>query len=231
MKHIFITGISGGLGAYLTRKFVEVGNFQITGVSRKKPIYLTPEYPIQWQKFDLNQTEKINSSIPTILNNQIMDALILNVGIWEKTAFSSDYSFEEMEYAEIYQLIQVNITANIELVRSILKQGFLKKGGKIIFIGSTWGLENHGGKEVVFSATKFALRGMVHSLRENLKHQMISPSVLNLGYLSENEYPQLPQEIQIPLIDVWKAIQFLLATSPYSCVKEIDMPGMFDSNC
>lgn len=71
---------------------------------------------------------------------------------------------------------------------------------------------------------------MVHSLREILKHQMISPSVLNLGYLSESEYPQ-PQETQIPLIDVWEAIKFLLSTSPYSCVKEIDMPGMFDSNC
>lgn len=47
----------------------------------------------------------------------------------KKTAFSSDYSFEEIEYGEIYQLIQVNITANIELIRSILKQGFLKKRG------------------------------------------------------------------------------------------------------
>lgn len=150
MKHIFITGVSSGLGAYLTKKLVEVGDFQITGISRNKPVYLTSEYPIQWQKFDLNQTEKINSTISKILNNQIMDALILNVGIWEKTAFSPDYSFEEIEYGEIYQLIQVNITANIELIRSILKQGFLKKGGKIIFIGSTWGLENHGGKEVVF---------------------------------------------------------------------------------
>lgn len=58
MKHIFITGVSSGLGGYLTKKLVEVGDFQITGISRNKPVYLTSEYPIQWQKFDLNQTEK-----------------------------------------------------------------------------------------------------------------------------------------------------------------------------
>lgn len=87
----------------------------------------------------------------------------------KKTAFSSDYSFEEIEYGEIYQLIQVNITANIELIRSILKQGFLKKGGKIIFIGSTWGLENHGGKEVVFFSHKICLKRYGSFLERNSK--------------------------------------------------------------
>lgn len=55
-------------------------------------------------------------------------------------------------------------------------------------IGSTWGLDNHNGKEVTFSATKYALRGIAQSLRETLREDKIAISVINLGYLA-TEFP------------------------------------------
>ena len=116
----------------------------------------------------------------------------------------------------------------------------LKKSdnAKIILIGSTWGLDNHKGKEVVFSTTKHALRGMVQALRKNLREDRIGVSIVNLGYLATEFSLDTPvdtviQQTQselIPLQDVMLALKFILSTSAASCVKEINMPAMADEN-
>jgi short-subunit dehydrogenase len=38
--------------------------------------------------------------------------------------------------------------------------------GKVVLIGSTSGLENEGARLVVYTATKFAMRGAAHALRK-----------------------------------------------------------------
>jgi len=116
----------------------------------------------------------------------------------------------------------------------------LKKStnAKIILIGSTWGLDNHNGKEIAFSATKFALRGIVHSLRENMREYGIGVSIVNLGYLAtdfdyEDGIEKIIQKSNgelIPLQDVVEAVRFIVSTSNASCVKEINMPAMKDIN-
>lgn len=90
--------------------------------------------------------------------------------------------------------------------------------------------------EVAFSASKFALRGIVHSLRENLREYFIGVSILNLGYLDtdlpEDHIASVPEDKQhlIPVSDVIRAIRFITSCSKFSCVKEIDMPAMMDGN-
>jgi short-subunit dehydrogenase len=105
-------------------------------------------------------------------------------------------------------------------------------------IGSTWGVDNHNGKELVFSATKYALRGIAQSLREILRNDLIGVSVLNLGYLATEYEVDVPtatvlaetNHALIPLSDVILAIKFIISTSNASCVKEILMPAMKDEN-
>ncbi|WP_228429254.1 hypothetical protein [Chryseobacterium sp. 52] len=98
-------------------------------------------------------------------------------------------------------------------------------------------LDNHNGKEVTFSATKFAL-SIVHSLRENLRKDKIGISILNLGYLAtESESNESIETIVektkgnlIPLQDVISALRFITSTSNASCVKEINRLALKDSN-
>lgn len=97
-------------------------------------------------------------------------------------------------------------------------------------------LDNHNGKEVAFSASKFALRGIVHSLRETLREDSIGITILNLGTLAtEYEVEDGSQIVldelkgmSIPLSDVIEAVRFVLLTTNASCVKEINMPAMKD---
>lgn len=90
----------------------------------------------------------------------------------------------------------------------------------------------------MFSATKFGLKGIAESLREIVRKDQIGVSVLSLGYLATEFEIDLPvkQVLEesdyslIPLQDVLSAIQFIAATSPATCVKEIIMPAMADEN-
>lgn len=141
--------------------------------------------------------------------------------------FTDIYSFDSMTFEELDQLIRINITGSMEVLRCLLWNNNIRNGAKIIVIGSTWGLDNSGGKEVVFSACKFAMRGMVHSLRESFRSKKIGISILNLGFLS-SDYSEKVNDEFIPLEDVWKAIEFIRSVSSNTCVKEINMPAMGD---
>ncbi|MDD9341522.1 SDR family NAD(P)-dependent oxidoreductase [Providencia heimbachae] len=233
-KTFLIYGVSKGLGKALVEG-IPSSNDLIYGVSRSAPPFKQDNF--HWIQADLN-TLNCAQSIKNVIENQPINTLIYNVGIWEKLAFMDEYSFEETDDVELLNIIQTNISACLLNLKAMLSNLRLADNSKVILIGSTWGLDNHNGREVAFSATKYALRGIVQSLRETLRQDRIGISVLNLGYLA-TEYPlslPLDEVIEksegnlIPLQDVVSAVQFILSTSNSTCVKEITMPAMMDMN-
>lgn len=233
-KTFLIYGVSKGLGKAIVQAVPRLTD-TIYGVSRTPP-QETPN--VNWIRADLSKPEQAVNDVKTVIGQQRIDVLIYNVGIWEQQAFSSNYNFEDVSAAEINQIIHTNISTCILSIQSLIENLKLSDNAKIILIGSTWGVDNHNGKELVFSATKFALRGIAQSLREILREHLIGVSVLNLGYLaSEYGIDKPTQDVLeqtkyslIPLADVIQAIHFIISTSKASCVKEILMPAMLDQN-
>ncbi len=234
-RNFLVYGASKGLGKSIVES-IPTAHDKIFAVARNSSDIAHEN--TQWILADLSQPIESVTQVTETINNEPIDCLIYNVGIWESTAFSDEYNFEAISQQEILNMVQVNISACLLHIQALLPN--LKKANqaKIILIGSTWGLDNHNGKEIVFSASKYALRGIAQSLRENLRNDKIGVSVLNLGYLA-TEYPiNIPVETVIsetegtliPLQDVMSAIQFILSTSNATCVKEIDMPAMLDIN-
>lgn len=231
-----IYGISKGLGKAIAQHIPQA-NDHVFGISRSLPPFLDQSPHIQWISADLSNPIQAAQSVKTVVGEQPIDCLIYNVGIWEHNAFTDDYNFSTSTPEEIVHLINTNITACILAIQSFIENLKHAKNGKIILIGSTWGLENHNGHEVAFSASKFALRGMVHSLRENLRADNIGVSILNLGYLATEYQDEDTTKVLeetcgelIPLVDVIQAIKFILSTTHATCVKEIHMPAMKDKN-
>ena len=233
-KTFLIYGVSKGLGKAIVRA-VPKPTDTIYGISRTQPQQIPN---LNWIRADLSKPEQAVSDVKTVIGQQKLDVLIYNVGIWEQQAFSNNYNFENVSAAEINQIINTNISTCILSIQSLIENLKLSDNAKIILIGSTWGVDNHNGKELVFSATKFALRGIAQSLREILREHLIGVSVINLGYLaSEYEIDKPNQDVLeetvysiIPLADVIQAIHFILSTTKASCVKEILMPAMLDQN-
>ncbi|MGJ1261723.1 SDR family oxidoreductase [Sphingobacterium spiritivorum] len=233
-----IYGISKGLGKALAKHLPQAEDL-VYGISRNQPDYLQEvDHKIEWIAADLANPAESSESIRHVIGSNRIDYLIYNVGIWEHNAFSDEYDFKDNTKEEILAMINTNISSCLLAVQSFTENLKKSENAKIILIGSTWGLENHSGKEVTFSATKFALRGIVHALRENLWEYGIGVSILNLGYLAtEFDYDEDLNKVLeqthaelIPLQDVMAAVRFILSTSKASCVKEITMPAMKDTN-
>lgn len=236
-KTFLIFGISKGLGKAIAQQLPK-HNDMVFGISRSKPSYLDNHTNVNWISADLSQSKLAVETLKASINQQKIDYFIYNVGIWENNAFTNDYNFENSLQEEIINLVNTNITSCILMIQAMLGNLKLSQNAKIILIGSTWGLDNHNGKEVAFSASKFALRGIIHSLRENLRAYNIGVSILNLGYLAtdydyDDNTEALVAETKntlIPLPDVIQALRFIISTSSASCIKEINMPAMQDQN-
>ena len=233
-KNFLIYGVSKGLGKAIIQSIPESHDV-IYGISRSIPISMAN---LNWIEADLSSSETSVHQIKEIINDNKIDVLIYNVGIWETNAFTDEYDFEKISPLEINQMISTNITTCIQSLQALLKNLRASNNAKVILIGSTWGVENHNGKELIFSATKFALRGVAESLREILRNDLIGVSILNLGYLATEYEIDTPIEkvlketdySLIPLADVIQAIKFIMSTSKGTCVKEILMPAMKDIN-
>ena len=99
-------------------------------------------------------------------------------------------------------------------------------------MGALSGRDNFSGREVANSASKFGLRGVVHSLREELRSQQIGVTVINPGNVGTPEVladlaaDNLLGGEAIPLADLLSITDCVLSLSRATCIKEIDVLAM-----
>ncbi|WAL59874.1 SDR family NAD(P)-dependent oxidoreductase [Thermocoleostomius sinensis] len=237
MKNILILGASRGLGDALSRGLPQAGDTAWL-VSRGKPQSLMQQDAVNriWIEADLS-SNTTSQQIVAALDGQKLDALVYNVGIWESTAFSDDYDFEEINPVDHERILQVNLLSAIHCIQAVLPNLRQANHAKIILIGSISGVENTGSPEVAYVASKFGVRGIAHALRENLRADGIAVTCMNPGMIA-TEVPYAAgidqalaqfNGIQIPVHDVVAIARCILSLSHASCVKEISMPAMADT--
>ena len=235
--NLLIVGASRGLGAAFAQGLPKTGD-RIWMVSRHKPQFPDPEDGVEriWIAADVAASDGV-SRMTTVLADHAVDSLIYNVGIWERTAFSAAYQFDQVSPMEHQRILQVNLGAAIDCVQAVLPHLRRSQQGKVILIGSISGVENVGSPEVGYVASKFGLRGVAYALRENLRSEGIAVSCINPGMIAT----EVPYEVgieaalkqfqgtQIPVQDVVAIARCILSLSPASCVKEVQMPALADT--
>lgn len=238
MKNFIIFGASKGLGEAFVNGLPEKGD-RVWVVSRTYPNRLDVEDGIEkhWIEADLAKPDA-STLIANTLNNVTLDVLIYNVGIWESKGFRDDYNFENDDPAEIANIININVTSTITCIQKLLPNLKKSDNAKIFLIGSTAGLEHNDFTQVSFTASKFGLRGIGNSIREHVKKYGIGVTCINPGEIAT----QIPLEdgiekvlstyggTQIPLQDLVSLVKCVMNLSKASCVKEINMPAMLDTN-
>lgn len=234
-RRILIVGASRGLGAALAEGVPTPGDV-VWLVSRGQPQDLEKEDGItrHWVPLDLRDTAAPDHLAAALQGDQL-DIIIYNAGIWESTAFSAAYEFDQIPPQENNDIFKVNLIAPVNILQRLLPHIRQAENGKIILIGSTSGLGNTRSPEVAYNASKFGLRGVAQGLREILRPHHIGVTVINPG--SINTTTPLSAgvgaagafaEDLIPLGDLITMVNAVLSLSKYSCVKEINIPAMRD---
>jgi NAD(P)-dependent dehydrogenase (short-subunit alcohol dehydrogenase family) len=223
-KRILVAGASRGIGLAVAEHLVWQCD-RLLSVSR------TEAAIGEWIQADLSDLAGVER-VANAIGNDHLDALLYMGGTWETHAFTSQYRFEDCSDADIAQVIAVNLVAPIRLVKALLPALRRSENPKIIFMGALSGRDNFPGREVANSASKFGLRGVVHSLREELRSQQISVTVINPGNVGTPEVladlaaESLSSDEAIPLTDLLSIIDCVLSLSRSTCIKEIDVPAM-----
>jgi 3-oxoacyl-[acyl-carrier protein] reductase len=223
-KTILVAGASRGIGLAVAEHFIDQCD-RLLAVSRTVA-------PVgEWVQADLSDLAGIETVV-TAIGDDSLDALLYMGGTWETHAFTPQYRFEACSDEDIVRVIAVNLVAPIRLVKALLPALRRSDNPKIIFMGALSGRDNFPGREVANSASKFGLRGVVHSLREELRLEQIGVTVINPGNVGTPEVladiaaENLTGGEAMPLSDLIRIIDCILSLSRATCIKEIDVPAM-----
>lgn len=238
-KTYMIFGGSKGLGDAFAQGLPELGD-KVYILSRSLPRsidLLNDGVERIWLQTDLSDYKGAKKLTETI-QEEIIDVIIYNVGIWEERGFEDDYNFENDKPEDIANLINTNITSPIVYLQSLLTNIKQANNGKIILIGSTDGLENNQSTQVSFVASKFSMRGIAHALREHLRASNVAVTCINPGNLAAEIPFEEGREVvletydseRIPVQDIVNLVKTVISLSKAATVKEINIPAMKDSN-
>jgi 3-dehydrosphinganine reductase len=188
-KHVVITGGSSGIGLALAQEFLTHSTpRKITLIARNKD-------GLSKAKTCLNSDSRVDvlpldvsdfAGCEAACSGQLADADVLV----NAAGLSIPGKLEELTMAEIETMVNVNLLGSVNLTRGLVARMKSKKSGHIVFVSSQAGQVGLYGF-TVYSATKFALRGLAEALRmETLAHGV----KVSLVFPADTETPGLARE-------------------------------------
>lgn len=177
MKKALITGASRGIGE-ATAKYLHEQGYEI--------------YAPTHAELDLSD----KGSIDLFCNKYAhitFDILINNAGINEV------HEVEEITEEEMLLMTEINLLSPIRLIRGIVPNMKKQRYGRIVNIGSIWGVAGKPGR-TVYAATKHGIHGVTQTLAVELAPYNILINTVCPGYTltaltRKNNSPRQIQEI------------------------------------
>ena len=233
---LMVVGASRGLGRAFIEGLCAPGD-SVVGVSRRRPtgFQMPDSVSLDWIEADLADPLEAARLIERLAPPEL-DVVIYNLGIWEDTAFTDDYSFLDVSDESTVAIVNTNITGAILLLKRLIPKLLRSSKPQLILTGSTSGLRQSGRPEVAFGASKFALTGIGEALREGFKHEGLAVTCLQLGYLNTDDELSVPADEAarrgdgelVPVHDIVRIVRALLDLSSASYVREIVLPAIRD---
>ena len=236
--NVLIVGASRGLGHAMSMGLQREGrHLYLVSRSMPKAMEINDSSQYTWIKADV-AADSFTKLLKAALQNKPVDVLIYNAAIWERNAFKGDYKLCDDDENALKNIIAVNLTGAILTVQALLPNLEKAAAAKIIFIGSTSGVDGNRTKAVAYEASKFGLRGVNNALRENFRGTNIHSTILNLGNLSTTiPYEEGKESVVkkagfaiIPVHEVNDIIECIIGLSPATLIKEMNIPGSRDES-
>lgn len=175
-KTVLLTGATGGIGHAIARRLHADGARMILTGRRTEVLEpLAAELEAQSLAVDLAD----RSAVAALAADSIdADVLIANAALPASGPLNS-FSDPELDRA-----LDVNLRAVLVLCRELGGRMQTRRAGHIVLVSSLSGKSGAAGASV-YSATKFALRGLGQSLRAELAPSDVGVSVVFPGFISD----------------------------------------------
>ena len=221
-KTILVTGASSGIGRAITTLLLDQG-YRVTGLARDFSKFPCHDKHFTAVTMDLSDLDSLPARLHEIIRKQpAIDGVVCCAG---SGRFGS---LEEFSCAQIRSLLDLNLTSQICLVRTLLPGMKQRGSGNIIFMGSEAALA--GGKRgAIYSAAKFGLRGLAQALRQEcaasgLRISIINPGMVKTGFFDELDFrPGETSDNYILPEDVARAVLLILEAREGTVVDEINL--------
>lgn len=221
-RNILVTGASRGIGKAISEKLRQE-SCRVIGIGREFGPGCNQGTDFTPVVLDLSEVKQLPEQLSQLRhNNPGIDGIICNAG------YGRFGSLEEFSPAQIQQMIDLNLTSQILLIREFLPNLKAQGRGNIILMGSEAALS--GGKRgAVYSATKFALRGLTQSLREECSGSGVQVGIINPGMVDTDFYtdlyfqPGTDQDAHLTADDVAEAVWLMLSARQGTAIDEINL--------
>lgn len=231
-KIVIVTGGGGGMGQAAALKFAENGAKTFVLGRTLESLEETSLHSANIQPIvcDVADSDSVSSALVTIMASGIPNALIHTAGINTTDRFFSHPDPAKEASLESWQsVLDINILGVVNMIRAVAKPMSENGGGKIVVVSSTagHGFDSYAG--VPYTASKWAVHGLLFTARTQLNANNIvlseyAPGEANTPIISKRSV--LPSEAHraamIQTTDCADAL-FFIASQAHS-VSMIQLP-------
>jgi short-subunit dehydrogenase len=181
MKSVVITGCSSGIGLCLAYGLKKNG-YRVFATARKlKDVEFLKKEGFESFELDLSSSDSIKNAVENIYS-QTEDIY----GLIHNGAYGQAGALEDISRAALEEQFQVNLFGWHELTNLVLPKMKKKNKGRIIYVSSVLGFVAMPFRGP-YNASKFALEGLVNTLRLELVETNIQLSKIQPGPI-ESEF-------------------------------------------
>jgi 3-oxoacyl-[acyl-carrier protein] reductase len=192
-KYALVTGASGGIGGSIAKALHAQGATVALSGTRVDPLNA-----LAAELGDRAHVTPCNLGDPeavTALAGQAIEAmggldiLVNNAGI------TRDNLFMRMKDEEWQDVIDVNLTSTMRLMKSVMRPMMKQKFGRIINITSIVGVTGNAG-QVNYAASKAGMIGMTKSYAQEIATRGITANCVAPGFIETAMTAELPDQVK-----------------------------------
>ena len=221
-RTLVVTGASRGIGAAVSQCLLAKGA-TVIGIARDFQDCTIDNTRFRPVPLDLGQI----SVLPDIFS-QLTKSYAEVTGLICCAGRGRFGSLEEFAYREIHELVDLNLTSQMYIVRAFMPVIKTNGGGDVVLMGSEAALSG-GRYGAVYSATKFAMRGFAQALRHecaaaHVRITIVNPGLVQTQFFDSLEFEPGPDpDNYIEAEDVARAVSGALFAEKGTVVDEINL--------
>lgn len=192
-KIALITGGASGIGAAISKKFIENGTTVIIGDVDQELGNATAKQLGERAHFyymNIADEQSVNDTINQILNDfPKIDILVNNAGI------TNDKLLIRMTKEDWERVLGINLTGTFLVTKAVVKIMMKQHYGKIVNIASVIGLIGNAGQSN-YAASKAGIIGFTKSCAKEFASRNITVNAIAPGFIETRMTEKLPDEVK-----------------------------------